>query len=66
MSDFVSSFNGGYHCGLNTEYHDEDFVKMFNEWLDNKKRDGNPVIYPSFQEFVLGFRSGKKDYDIQA
>ena len=33
----VSSYNAGYHRGLNTEYHDVPIEVLFKKWVEEKE-----------------------------
>ena len=59
MTNCVSSFNMGYHHGLNTEYHGEDVEALFRAWCDDAQLWESDADLASFEE---GYREGVSDY----
>lgn len=53
----VTSFNAGYHRGLNTEYHDVAVRTLYADWLTQGHQDN-----PSFTSFQEGYDDGLDDY----
>lgn len=49
----IESYIAGYHRGLNTEYHGEDVLEMFNEWDEGGGDE---------KGFFEGFNEGFRDY----
>ena len=57
----ISSYNAGYHRGLNTEYHDIPVEELFAKWIADVRRPATETIDPvAFEE---GFRDGIADYE---
>ena len=58
MSENVSSYNAGYHRGLNTEYHDVPVKDLFAEWLADVRRPAEADL----ASFTEGYEEGLLDY----
>ena len=54
MSENVSSYNAGYHRGLNTEYHDVPVKDLFAEWLADVRKPAEPDL----ASFTEGYEEG--------
>ena len=61
QKDKVTSYNAGYHRGLNTEYHDVPVEELFVKWVADVRRP--PAGSFDLTAFEAGFRDGLIDYD---
>tara|TARA_B100001094_G_scaffold331004_1_gene397895 strand:- start:11982 stop:12281 length:300 start_codon:yes stop_codon:yes gene_type:complete len=59
--DKVTSYNAGYHRGLNTEYHDVPVEELFVNWIADVRRPATGAI--DLAAFEEGLRDGIVDYD---
>ena len=62
----LPSHQAGYHRGLHTEYHEEDYsgmklYPMYLEWLVSAAEDGWYVMASCFESFAEGYADGRKD-----
>ena len=58
----ISSYNAGYHRGLNTEYHDVPIKILFTKWIADLRR---PALEEAFDivAFEKGYNDGIEDYE---
>lgn len=59
MVECISSYNMGYHHGLNTEYHDEDLRRLFRGWCFDARLLESDA---DFFSFAQGYWDGVADY----
>jgi hypothetical protein len=57
----VSSYNAGYHRGLNSEYHREPIEKLYKEWVESTEFLLVPVTFDPVA-FEEGYEQGLADY----
>jgi len=58
----VSSYNAGYHRGLNTEYHDVPIEVLFKKWVEETDIRLVPVVF-DLVAFEKGYNDGIEDYE---
>ena len=58
----ISSYNAGYHRGLNTEYHDVPIEVLFKKWVEETDIRLAPVVFDP-TAFEEGYNDGIEDYE---
>ena len=58
----ISSYNAGYHRGLNTEYHDVPIETLFKKWVEETDIRLVPVVFDPVA-FEKGYNDGIEDYE---
>lgn len=57
----ISSYNAGYHRGLNTEYHDIPVEELFAKWVADVRRPASEAV--DIIAFEKGYNDGIEDYE---